>query len=363
MTGLSISDNTPHAPRSFKKKLRQELYYCKKFGIKSHLLKLLGGSNEECLMGGEGIEIQRGINRIHGTVCYVSHIEESPQLLRSWFDLVKNNKCNITYVDRVNFKEVSEEYLASVNPRQEHNQEYNIVEFYIDETEIEYENERKFLAVAFTAIEQNKIQNISESIKKILEDNIADPFTGGNKTKLKKNKLHFLDADRLLQTKCIDYLSSLNYKTYIAYGTLGSSKESYKDTYINLLKEILPTTILAKGLYASQIITFNFEQNNKVSKIEIEKVVTDIYSRLVSSSSKRPLENPTVNIITKNDHYCLTMPDFMLGIFNQYAKKQNTENCIETRRFEQLRDKYTLILDTDNNVRFTRKWYFNGFNI
>ena len=78
MTGLSISDNTPHAPRSFKKKLRQELYYCKKFGIKSHLLKLLGGSNEECLMGGEGIEIQRGINRIHGTVCYVSHIEESP---------------------------------------------------------------------------------------------------------------------------------------------------------------------------------------------------------------------------------------------------------------------------------------------
>lgn len=73
-----------------------------------------------------------------------------------------------------------------MNPRQEHNQEYNIVEFYIDETEIEYENERKFLAVAFTAIEQNKIQNSSESIKKILEDNIADPFTGGNKTKLKK---------------------------------------------------------------------------------------------------------------------------------------------------------------------------------
>jgi hypothetical protein len=54
------------------------------------------------------------------------------------------------------------------------------------------------------------------------------------------------------------------------------------------------------------------------------------------------------------------IPDFMLGIFSEYAKKKNS---LATRRFEQLRDKYTLILDSDKNERYTRKWYFNGFKI
>ena len=37
VTGLSISESVPHAPRALKRRLRQELYYSTKFGIAEHL--------------------------------------------------------------------------------------------------------------------------------------------------------------------------------------------------------------------------------------------------------------------------------------------------------------------------------------
>lgn len=37
VTGLSVTDFRPRAPKKMKRRLRQELYYCKKFGIKEHI--------------------------------------------------------------------------------------------------------------------------------------------------------------------------------------------------------------------------------------------------------------------------------------------------------------------------------------
>ena len=48
-----------------KKVLRQELYYCAKYGIINHLQKI---DIDQTLQG--------GINRIYGYVKYVTHIEK-----------------------------------------------------------------------------------------------------------------------------------------------------------------------------------------------------------------------------------------------------------------------------------------------
>jgi RNA-directed DNA polymerase len=304
VTGLSISDHQPHAPRILKKKLRQELYYCKKFGIRSHLSKLLDLPKDDVVSVEyqHQNDIQKGINRLHGTACYVSHIEKSPELLKTWFELVKNNGCNITYVNKMNLTEVYGD-LSNLELLRE---EPGILEFYIDETEIEDENKVKFLALAFSAIEQNKIQNISDSIKTILEDDIAHPWAGSRKTDLIKDKLHFNTANQDLKNKCIDYLLGLNYKTYIAYGILGEGKKNYKNTYIKLVKNILMVSIWRKKIYAGKTLMFNFEENNKISQEEIKKLVIDSYTGYFTSLARRPCKSPEVKIANKSEHYCLT---------------------------------------------------------
>lgn len=92
VTGLSISDeNIPHAPRNMKRRLRQELYYCKKYGIPNHLGRL-------------GYDyIQGGINRIDGTVHYVSHIEtENSEKIKSlWNALLEKDHVEASYDTRI----------------------------------------------------------------------------------------------------------------------------------------------------------------------------------------------------------------------------------------------------------------------
>ncbi|MHB1543869.1 MAG: reverse transcriptase family protein, partial [Acidiferrobacter sp.] len=63
VTGLSVSDpDGPHVPREMKRNLRQELYYCRKFGIEEHLVR-------------RKQTVRTGVNRLDGTVSYVSFIE------------------------------------------------------------------------------------------------------------------------------------------------------------------------------------------------------------------------------------------------------------------------------------------------
>lgn len=89
VTGLSVSDpKLPHAPRVMKKNLRQELYYCGKYGIVDHLSRI--GIDET---------IQKGINRIDGFVRYVSHIEKEalPHLRSDWGNLLNKEGLEISY--------------------------------------------------------------------------------------------------------------------------------------------------------------------------------------------------------------------------------------------------------------------------
>ena len=244
VTGLSISDDKmPHVPRRLKKKLRQELYYCRKFGIKNHLTKIHIGS----LYMDQNF-IQRKINRLDGIVCYVSHIERKRPLLKEWRSLLAENECYITYTCDNNKTLIgTTQSLISrldliINTKE---QELKNVLFYVDETEIEFNN-NKYLALAFTAIENNKVEIISKTLEALLNKYIIDPYTGSDKDKLEKNKLHFNDADHELKSQCISYLYPQNLCTYIVYGLL--EKDKYENTYFELIKKILPG-ILSKKIY------------------------------------------------------------------------------------------------------------------
>ena len=340
VTGLSISDEKmPHAPRALKKKLRQELYYCNKFGIKNHLRQRNVGDDE----------IQSRINQLHGMICYISHIEQKPNLLKKWFSLLKRDKCSISYETRrsqnnhPSLESLSDQVLTQQQTDVEA-QEPKSIEFYVDETEIKYDEHTTLLAIAFCAIDGDIVKTGCKKIKDILEKYIADPDTGSNKDILKQKNLHFGDADAELRTICIDYLSKEDFKTYVSYC---QTADKYEKSYINLIKKMLPQ-ILGKTEYKGIKIIFNFESNGKVT----ENAIKECIKKIINNNEIE------VNFVTKDD-YCVTIPDFMAGVFNQYivsVVKSKETTDLKKRAFEKLRHRYTSILEADSNI-----WY-NGEN-
>jgi len=342
VTGLSISDEKmPHAPRALKKKLRQELYYCNKFGIRNHLSRT----------NVRGCKIQSRINQLHGMICYISHIEKKPDLLKKWFSLLEHNKCKIIYKtpSSQNYHpclESTHKLLDQASSQQQADgeaQEPKSIEFYVDETEIKYNEHTPLLAIAFCAIAGDIVKTASKKIQDILEEYIADPNTGSNKNNLKEKKLHFNAADDLLKDKCINYLSKEDFKTYVSYCRYCKTTDKYEESYINLIKKILPQ-ILDKSEYHGRKIIFNFELNNKVKEAVIKGAIKEI-------NDTNQIE---VKFVTKSD-YCVTIPDFMAGVFNQYivsVVENKEENDLRKRAFDKLRHKYTSILNVNKNI-----WY------
>jgi RNA-directed DNA polymerase len=371
VTGLSISDNKmPHAPRKLKKELKQELYYCRKFGIKNHFEKKKFDSLNTILKDSANPDInkylsadlyiayntscfiQKMINCLHGMVCYVSHIEKKPMLLKGWHYLLATNKCNITHT-RYNDKTLMDTTQSLILPptlkSNTEKQELKSVLFYVDETEIEF-NSNKYLALAFTSIENNKVEIISKGLEALLNKYIIDPYTGSKKRELEKKNLHYNDADHELKSQCISYLYPQNLSNYIVYGLLEEDK--YESTYLDLIQKILPK-ILSKKIYNALPVTLNFEQNSKINLLKLTETSGNIWNKLSLKNSIRPTNIETKQV--SKTEYCLSVPDFMLGVFRKYVNIGNKKDTFEERMFEKLRDQYTLILNADCNIRYTRK--------
>ena len=99
-------------------------------------------------------------------------------------------------------------------------------------------------------------------------------------------------------------------------------------------------------------VILNFEQNNKVNLLKLKEIPQNIWNKLSLKNSIRPTNIETKQV--SKTEYCLSVPDFMLGIFRGYVNN-NKHGSFEQRMFEKLRDQYTLILNADNNVRYIRK--------
>lgn len=346
VTGLSVSDTRiPHAPRALRKKLRQELYYCNKFGIQSHFTKI----------NVKKTDIQSRINQLHGMVCYICHIEKIPDLLKKWFLLLRHHQCEVLYKTSklrphdssltLTKTKILSLRLKSILEIQKKKDKYKRIEFYIDETEISHTN-HKYLAIAFCAIDSDIKKTVSIDIESILDEYIANPYTGSDKDKLKKEKLHFNTADYELRKKCAQYLYKKDFKTYISYC---KNTGNYRDCYINLINKLLPR-VLNKKEYREVKIIFNFEQNNKLKIYQIQSAI----AMIMLNHSSLYYE---INIVNKSD-FLVTIPDFMASIFNQYiiavAAHDKTKNySFQIRMFEEFRQRYTSILNADKNIWYT----------
>lgn len=213
VTGLSISDvNNPHVPRQMKRRLRQELYYSRKFGTKDHLYRTGDAT------------LQSGINRLDGTVNYVNHIETriSQRLKCQWEELKERDEVGVSY-----------EPLSYRHPRSAF--------CFVDETEIVF-GSRKFLAIGL-AFTEDASALWTSTIATLREHQIEDAFYAGDKAALAKRGLHFTDSHPDLRTAYIKVLSGLPYRAFIIFGELAND-EKYEGTYLSLLAKILPKRLM-----------------------------------------------------------------------------------------------------------------------
>lgn len=330
VTGLSVSDSRPRAPRRMKRELRKELYYCKKFGIVNHLRYLYG----------PGARISHGINRIDGTIRYLSHIEREliPGIRKEWLSLLNKEGLTVSY-----------------EPVYKHGDSF--FKFYVDESEIQHRG-KLYLALSFVKTRDLDHEQIEVATLRTLREYLVDPFSGGDKESALKKGIHYSDANEDLRKSYIDQVSIFPFKSYVVYGELGPC-DNYSKLYISLIRKILPHRLKGCDGAIAEII---FEENTRVSKRDINSCVFEIYDDLEQKNDRRPVRLE-VKVGSKSEHVCFSLPDFLLGVFSRYARfgdGKKTERGINF--FEKLRDKYRLILDADSGMVFSRKRPFVPWN-
>lgn len=220
--------------------------------------------------------------------------------------------------------------------------------FFVDECEIKRQG-KDFLALSF--VQTENWDEISATTYATLRKHIADPFSDGQKDALKKRGLHYSDSTQDLRKSYVDQLVTFPFKSYLVYGEL-SSPEPYASLYMSLIKEIRPHRLMGCN---HAIIELIFEENSKIKQSDVKNTVDEIYKALEKTNNRRP-DYLEVTVGKKLEYPCFSVPDFMLGVFSNYATFTDSERGNRNQLFfEKLRDKYRIILDTDKNIIFSRK--------
>lgn len=320
VTGLSVSDPSgPHVPREFKRRLRQELFYCRRFGIRDHLSRIKRDES-----------YQKGINRLDGTVRFVSSIESrhGEQMRRDWHQSLATESASVSY--------------APV-----HDRSGVEVTFLIDETQFEREG-KSILAVACVTTEQ--VGTIRDHTNANLRQFLVDPFSTGEKRKITKKGLHFSDAPENLREQFIGLLPYLQFRAYVAFAE-HRSDISYESLYVRLLGTLLPRRF--KGFDRSTV-SIHIEENPLVSRDLVSREIGRVYAELTIRNERRPILEPSVSILSKRDEPAFTLPDCLLWIFSRTFGPPESAS-LDYMRFERLRDKYRHIVSLDTGETFSRR--------
>lgn len=318
VTGLSVSDgNRPHVPRKMKRKLRQELHYCKRFGIEEHLRR-------------QKESVRNGLNRLDGAVSYVSFIERgtSHDYRAFWEALLARDDVSPSY-----------------SPR--HNRRPTPQCCVIDETAINI-GSSSYMALGWALF--SEIELVEDGLQNVLADYLSDPFAAGKKSAVEKEGLHFAAAHPDLQTRVIAALPAIPFRCYVVLRRFDQSAD-YATIYLSLLRWAVAQMYIHCD---RQSLTVEVEQNSQVARPQIEGLFHDRYSLSQLAGIKRPLTEPSVTIVSKQCPH-VALPDFMLGVLRDFIQDDPKAGSSSQVRFERLRDRFSLIYDVDRRIAYSRR--------
>lgn len=319
VTGLSVADKAaPHAPRAMKHKLRQELYYIEKFGFLEHLSR-----------GGEGGTEQHNVNRLDGTVNYVSSIEPrlAHRLRAAWKKVCDENDIAKSFEPRP---------VIQLRP----------ASWFVDEAEIIHPDGTRLLALCLAdVLEPGRLDT---ELRTLFAEEAGDAFGTADPLSIIQKGLHWSDATWSQREAVVKLIAASPVRVMVAMAPLTSPSE-YTKTYTDLLCEILETAL--KIADDAEIAIHVEENRSKVSKADVQRAVTRAYTELETKNQRRPLQAPEVNIVSKGATPCCCVPDTVLGALHRYAvsRKDGKEGSLAVTLFERLRNHYSVIFDHHAN--------------
>jgi hypothetical protein len=317
VTGLSITDpRRPHVPKKYKRRLRQELYYAERFGLRDHIARAAY------------LSIPSGVNKIDGSLRYLSGVEREvgAAFLSKWQAILARDGMRPAYLPV-------------------HDQPVRNVTLFFDESEI-ITAQGSVLVVGCVAIED--VEKVKQAVEDLLRRHQADPFFVGRKAKLRKKGLHYSDIPEDIRQDFVRLVAELPIRGFVAYDFI-AKYSNYENAYLQLLGELLLNRFVYYDRAELRIV---YEENAQLRHKEVETKALLTYFYLQGQSSRRPARIPKVAAGSKLDQPCLSVVDCVLGVFGGYATKPNER---QQGLFERIRDQYRLIVSVPTGKFFTRR--------
>lgn len=322
VTGLSIHDvQRPHVPKLMKRRLRQEIYYCDKYGIDEHLLRINDGLSE-------------GLHRLDGSVRYISYVERNTA-----FDFSDKWDSLLACDDRQ--PHIPTNYTLATEP----------CFVAVDEAIIE-RAEGAYLVLGFAVLTDKSA--IETRLAKILDDYLASPFVTGKKSEIKKNGLHWTDATASLREKVVNQLPTLPMRMLVGICKLASqSKADVEAAYLRALGWGIADVLRRAD---RKELTLYIERCSNVEQSKVREAIARAYAVREKMGTARPVAAPSVELVGKGV-LSVTVPDFMLGVLGLYVREADGSEKGQSAmlQFEQVRDRFSVIHDLDNRKYFSRR--------
>jgi RNA-directed DNA polymerase len=331
VTGLSLeAGDYPRVPKEFKRRLRQELYYAKQYGLAQHI-----GTREYP-------SLSSGVNKIHGRIQYLRGIERrlGDELNAQWMKLLADAELEVSYPT-----------FRNTGPRR--------VLFCVDEAVIR----NSVLALGVVVVEDRGF--VTGALHDFREWARAYPGSTTSPSVFDREGLHYNSMSEDLRTKLIEEVARLPLRAFVAFSRLsGSDKDQYVSTYVRLFNSLMERRFL---LYDGCELSIAVEKNSSIAEDQLRAAVVSNYARLVANGSRRPASEPALTTVGKLEEECIALPDAFLGVFEAYAdlehtrakavreKKKTLPGHQATVRFDLLRDKIRMIQDLDSAEVFSRR--------
>jgi RNA-directed DNA polymerase len=325
VTGLSVADHKqPRLRKKFKRRLRQELYFCEKYGIESH--------GAAC-----NSSVPQVVNRIDGRIAYARGIEPDfgGALRPKWTKLLEKESLTPRYP-----------------PSYERAPSDVLVVF--DESELETVGGPLFCMCCVTIEDP---EGVRTQIQELFSRHMADPFSPGRKHHMATRGFHHTDDPEDVRTSFIKLLAELPIRGFLAYGSKPETM-SYANAYHQVFAWLLKRRFFAADRRTVHVM---YEENPNVVHDKLNALMVQLFLSLELSGSRRPRDLPTLKRASKADEPLLAVPDYLLGVFGAYALSEATPQRRETvtKRFERLRDRFRLIGSLNAGVHYSRHHPFH----
>lgn len=323
VTGLSVGDPArPHVPKHLKKRLRQEIYFVRKFGLDGHRATLKGDPSKQSI-----------VNRLEGMISYVTSIE--PHLTESlwpkWREICVREGLRKSFSPR-----------PFVHLRDAH--------WFVDEAEFRSEDGTALLAVV--CVEVHDLDASARLLRGLSDREAEDPYIDASAAnKLRRGIIHWSEMTMSQKSRLVEALVSCNFHCRVAFSQISDSS-TYEGTYCELLTSILDSMFRSAD---DADVQLTIEQNSsKVSASKIDKTVQDIYQTLVQRNERRPSRPPSVSISAKGESIPMCIADAMLGVLQGYLAFEGRQPTEPFLFYKRLEPRFQLIVDMLKKTAFHR---------